>query len=63
MNINLSKLSSSALSAMLIFSSSLNIHGQQPRIGGEARLESWVQHREMAENSLFKQLAWQTLGP
>ncbi|MFP6676102.1 MAG: hypothetical protein VB878_13550 [Pirellulaceae bacterium] len=63
MNINLSKLPSSLLSAMLVFSFSLSIHGQQPRIGGEARLESWVQHREMAENSRFKQLAWQTLGP
>ncbi len=36
---------------------------QEPRIGGVARLKAWERHREMAENSPFKQLRWQVLGP
>ncbi len=36
---------------------------QEPRIGGVARLEAWQQHQQMLENSPFKRLTWQTLGP
>jgi photosystem II stability/assembly factor-like uncharacterized protein len=38
-------------------------YAQEPRVGGEARLEAWKRHREMADNSPFKDLQWQTLGP
>ncbi len=36
---------------------------QEPRIGGQARLEAWLQHRSLAQTSLFKELVWQTMGP
>jgi hypothetical protein len=38
-------------------------YAQEPRVGGEARLEAWKRHREMADNSPFKDLQWQTMGP
>lgn len=39
------------------------IVAQEPRVDGTARLEAWKQRQEMAENSPFKELVWQTLGP
>ncbi len=36
---------------------------QEPRIGGAARLDAWEVHCEMAGNSSFRELQWQTLGP
>jgi photosystem II stability/assembly factor-like uncharacterized protein len=32
-------------------------------MGGEARLEAWKRHHEMANSSPFKDLQWQTMGP
>ncbi|MEZ6094558.1 MAG: hypothetical protein R3C03_10030 [Pirellulaceae bacterium] len=45
----------------LVFLSQAN--GQSPRIGGEARLESWHVHQVMADKSPFKHLIWQAMGP
>ncbi len=36
---------------------------QAPKMGGEARLEAWKRHREMASSSPFNDLQWQTMGP
>jgi len=41
----------------------VTLYAQEPRIGGEARLEAWKRHREMASSSPFKDLQWQTMGP
>ncbi len=41
----------------------VTVLAQPARIGGTARLEAWQQHAAMAQNSPFKDLPWQTLGP
>ena len=41
----------------------VTLYAQEPRIGGEARLEAWKRHHEMASSSAFKDLQWQTMGP
>ena len=37
--------------------------GQQPRLGGKARLEAWELHRQLAASSPYRELAWQAMGP
>ncbi len=36
---------------------------QEPRIGGVSRLEAWKEHQRMAQNSRFKNLKWEAMGP
>ena len=53
-----------AFRAWLIWSlMSVTLYAQEPRIGGEARLEAWKRHLEMASSSPFKDLQWLTMGP
>lgn len=37
--------------------------GQQPQVGGLARLQAWQQHLEMARTSPFRRLPWHAMGP
>lgn len=39
------------------------VSAQEPRIGAAARLEAWKLHQEMARESPFNKLTWQTMGP
>ena len=59
-----SKYTKCALQGWLIWSFlAVALYAQEPRIGGEARLDSWKRHRELAESSPFKDLQWRTMGP
>ncbi len=59
-----SKYTKCAFQGWLIWSFlAVALYAQEPRIGGEARLDSWKRHRELAESSPFKDLQWRTMGP
>lgn len=45
------------------FGSTSLVVSQEPRIGGQARLEAWQTHMSLAKSSPFKDLAWQAMGP
>ena len=52
-----------ALVCLFLLSNNSLAVGQTPRIGAAKRLEAWKIHQEMARNSMFKELAWQAMGP
>lgn len=51
------------LFALLGFYRSSSTIAQEPKIGGQARLDSWERHQEMADRSTFKNLSWRSMGP